>query len=195
MWREIHLGSAEGEESIRGINSPTNEKTPEIRAAEFTGSDIGDAPMPPEPPDQIPPDREIGSVTADGACDTRECHDAIADRGAAAVPRGNGPPDHVLFRLAPAPRKNARTWKPDTAGAIARNQALRASKYLGRTIWRKRSGYRRRSRAETKRHCMKLLGQRLMARDPARQVAERQVRVAVMHGFTAPGIPVTQAIG
>lgn len=48
------------------------------------------------------------------------------------------------------PRKNARPWKPSTAGAIARNEALRASKYLGRGIWRKWSGYHRRSRAETK---------------------------------------------
>jgi hypothetical protein len=105
VWREIHLGSAEGEESIRGINSPTNEKTLEIRAVEFASSDIGDAPMLPELPDQIPPDQQIGSVTADGACDTRKCHDAIADRGAAAVRRGNGPPDHSLFRLTPAPQE------------------------------------------------------------------------------------------
>jgi len=41
----------------------------------------------------------------------------------------------------------------------------------------------------------KLLGQRLMARDFDRQVAEFQVRVAVMNGFTALGIPVTEAMG
>jgi len=29
------------------------------------------------------------------------------------------------------------------AGAIARNEALRASKYLGRAIWRKWRGYHR----------------------------------------------------
>ena len=44
-------------------------------------------------------------------------------------------------------------------------------------------------------HCVKLLGQRLMARDFDRQVAEFQVRVAVLNGFTALGIPVTEAIG
>ncbi|KMK67265.1 hypothetical protein IMCC21224_112132 [Puniceibacterium sp. IMCC21224] len=44
-------------------------------------------------------------------------------------------------------------------------------------------------------HCLKLLGQRLMARAPERQVAELQVRVAVMNGFTALGIPVTEAAG
>jgi len=44
-------------------------------------------------------------------------------------------------------------------------------------------------------HCVKLLGQRLMARDVDRQVAEVQVRIAVMNGYTAIGIPVTEAVG
>ncbi len=44
-------------------------------------------------------------------------------------------------------------------------------------------------------HCVKLLGQRLMARDLDHQVAELQVRVAVMNGFTALGIPITDAVG
>ena len=82
-----------------------------------------------------------------------------------------------------------------TAGAMARNEALRASKYLGRALWRRWSGYHRRSRVETKMHCMKLLGQRLMARDIDRQVAEIQVRIAVLNGYTALGIPVTEAVG
>ena len=42
---------------------------------------------------------------------------------------------------------------------------------------------------------VKLLGQRLAARDFDRQVAEFQVRVAVLNGFTALGIPVTEAAG
>jgi hypothetical protein len=47
-------------------------------------------------------------------------------------------------------------------------------------------------------HCVKLLGQRLMARDFDRQVAELpelHVRVAVLNRFTALGIPMTEAIG
>lgn len=135
----------------RGVD----EQTLEIRAIEITGSNIGDAPMLPELLDQIPADVELGTVTADGAYDTRKCHDAVADRGA-----------HAVI----PPRKNAKPWKPSTAGAIARNEALRASRYLGRAIWRKWSGYHRRSRAETKMHCVKLLGQSLMARDFDRQV-------------------------
>ena len=111
---------------------------------------------------------------------TRKCHDAIAARGA-----------HAVI----PPRKNAKPWKADSAGAIARNDALRASSRFGRTIWRRWSGYHRRSRVETKIHCVKLLGQRLMARDFDRQVAEFQIRAAVMNGFTALGTPVTQVAG
>jgi len=145
VWRKIHLG--------------IDEQTLEVRAVEVTGNHIGDAPVLPDLLGQIPPEQEIGTVTADGAYDTRKCHDAIADGGA-----------HAVI----PPRKNAKPWKPSTAGAVARNEALRASKYLGRAIWRNWSGYHSRSRAETKMNCMKLLGQRLMARDFDRQVAEVQ---------------------
>jgi hypothetical protein len=44
-------------------------------------------------------------------------------------------------------------------------------------------------------HCLKLLGQRMSARDFDRQVAEFQIRVAVLNGFTALGIPLTEVVG
>ena len=108
LWRKIHIG--------------LDEQTLEIRALEVTNSHIGDAPILPDLLQQIPADQEIGSATADGACDTRKCHDAIADRGANAVI---------------PPRKNARLWKPTSVGAIARNEAVRAKKYFGRALWRR----------------------------------------------------------
>lgn len=166
IWRKIHIG--------------IDEETLEVRAVEVTGSNIGDAPILPELLDQIAADEQIGSVTADGAYDTRKCHEAIAARGAAAVI---------------PPRKNAKPWKPTSPGAVTRNEALRASKYLGRAIWRRWSGYHRRSRVESKMNCIKLLGQSLMARDFDRQVAELQVRIAVLNGYTALGIPVTVPVG
>ena len=94
-----------GQGSRRKIHIGIDEKSLEIRAAECTTSDVGDAPMLPELLDQSPPGQEIASVTADGAFDTRKCHDAIAARGAGAVRRGNGPPDHFLFLLTPAPQE------------------------------------------------------------------------------------------
>lgn len=166
IWRKIHIG--------------IDEETLEVRAVEVTTSNVGDAPMLPELLNQIPAGQTIGSVTADGAYDTRKCHDAIAARNA-----------HAVI----PPRKNAKSWKPTSAGAIARNEAVNASRYLGRAIWRRWSGYHRRSRVETKMHCVKLLGQSLMARDFDRQVAEIQIRVAVLNKYTALGIPVTEVVG
>ena len=105
------------------------------------------------------------------------------------------------------PRKNAKLWKPDTAGALGivlgpmadnaspRNEILRTSKRVGRTISRRWSGYHPRSRAETRMHCVKLLGQCLSAHEFYRQVAEFQIPVAVRNGFTAHGIPATDAVG
>ena len=119
VWRKIHIG--------------IDEQTLEVRAVEVTSSEVGDAPMLPELLNQIPPDQEIASVTADSTCDTRKCHDASAERGAAAVI---------------PPRRNAKPCKADSAGAVARNEALRASTYLGRALWRRWSGYHRRSRVE-----------------------------------------------
>jgi len=121
LWRKIHIG--------------IDEETLEIRAIEVTSSSVGDAPMLPDLLNQIPPDQNLGSVTADGAYDTRKCHDAIAARNARAVV---------------PPRKNAKLWKPDTPGAKARNEAVQSSKYLGRALWRQVAGYHRRSRVETK---------------------------------------------
>ena len=63
VWRKIHIG--------------IDEQTLEIRAVEITGSNTGDAPMLPHLLNQIPRDQHIGSVTADGAYDTRRCHNAI----------------------------------------------------------------------------------------------------------------------
>ena len=166
IWRKIHIG--------------IDEETLEVRAVEVPSSNIGDAPMLPELLKQISSDQDIGSVTADGAYGTRKCHEAIASRNA-----------HAVI----PPRKNAKPWKPTSAGAIARNEAVSAQRYLGRTLWRRWSGYHRRSRVETKMHCLKQLGQSLMARDFDRQVAEIQIRIAVLNRYTALGIPVTEPVG
>ncbi len=178
QWRKVHPG--------------VDADTLEIRAVEVTGSRVGpsrgllanrcratDAPMMPPLLDQIPKGQIIESVTADGAFDTRGCHGAIAARGAQAVI---------------PPRKNGKSWKEDTPGAHVRHEALRASRRFGRAIWRRWSGYHRRSRVETKMRRLKALGERIVSRDFERQVAELHVRVAAPNRFTALGTPVTQRV-
>lgn len=155
-------------------------ETLEIRAIEVTDNKTGDGPILPELLNQIPEAETIAAVYCDGAYDTKECHNAIAARGAAAI--------------IPT-RKNAQLRKENTAGARARNDILRATKYLGRTIWKKWSGYHRRSLVETKMRCFKLLGERVMARDFERQVAELQVRAAILNRFSQLGTPTTVRVG
>jgi hypothetical protein len=122
----------------------------------------GDAPILPCLLDQIPSDETIASVSGDGAYETKGCHEAIAQRGAQAVN---------------PTRKNAKPWKDHRPGATARNAILAATRLLGRKIWKKWSVYHRRSLVETKMRCFKLLGERVMARNLDRQVAELQVCV------------------
>ena len=164
----------------RKLQLEMNEETPEFRAVSVTTSKVGGAPMLHDLMEQIPPEQEIATITADGAYDTRRLHNVIVARGAVVII---------------PPRKNAQLWKPTTAVAIARNEAVRACKYLGLALWRKLTGYHRWRRAQTNMNCVKMLGQGLMARDFDRQVAGLQVRIADLNRYTALGIPVTEPVG
>ena len=92
------------------------------------------------------------------------------------------------------PRKNAKPWKDRQARSLERNELLKTVKRLGRAIWKKWSGYHRRSLVETKMHCIKLLGDKLTARNFASQVNEIHARVAVLNKFTELGRPHTQVV-
>ena len=135
-------------------------------------SQTGDSPVLSDLLAQIPPDQAIGTVTADGAYDTRTCHTASAGRGGtAAIPI----------------RKNGRAWKQDCPAAQARNEILRASRHFGRALWKRLTGYHARSRAEAKMLCLKSFGDRIASRDPIRQAAEIHIRIALMNRFSALG--------
>ena len=173
-WKSKKHG-ADYRRQWRKIHLGIDAATLEIRAINATG----DAPMLPCLLDQIPAEEVVASVSGDGAYDTKGCHEAIALRGAQA--------------LIPT-RKNAKPWKDQRPGAKARNAILAATRRLGRKIWKKWSGYHRRSLVETKMRCFKLLSERVMARDFDRQVAELQVRAAILNRFTRLGTPTTVAI-
>jgi len=165
QWRKVQLG--------------IDATTLEIRAIEITDYAAGDAPMLPCLLDQIGEHEVISSVCGDGAYDTKACHDAIALRGAQAI--------------IPT-RKNGKAWKNHRPRTEARNCILLAMPRLGRKIWKKWTGYHRRSLVETKMRCFKLLGEREMARCFDRQVAELQVRAAILNRFTRLGTPTTVAM-
>jgi hypothetical protein len=62
QWRKVHLG--------------VDAQTLEIQAIEVADNAIGDAPMLRQLLAQIQEDELLCSVSADGACDTKACHEA-----------------------------------------------------------------------------------------------------------------------
>lgn len=117
---------------------------------------------------QISTEEQIASVSGDGGYDTKGCHEAIALRQA-----------HAIIP------------HPEKCQALEANRLGAAARRLGRSIWKKWSGYHPRSLVETKMRCFKLLGERIIERDFDRQVGELQVRAAVLNRFTRLGTPVT----
>lgn len=89
QWRKVYLAM--------------DTATSDIRAVEFTPSSDGDSPVLPDLLDQTPEGKQIGTVTAGGAYDTRRCHTAIIDRQATPI---------IPIR------KNGRPWKEDCPAAI-----------------------------------------------------------------------------
>ena len=163
QWRKLHIG--------------IDAETLQIRAIQLTTNNVSDSQVLGDLLDQIPQDEQIDSVYTDGAYDTKQCRQVIADRQA-----------HAVI----PPRKNAKPWKDTKTSSLERNELLRTVKRLGRTIWKNWSGYHRRSLIETKMHCIKLLGDKLRARNFQSQVNEIHARVAVLNRFTELGRPLTQ---
>ena len=163
QWRKLHIG--------------IDAETLQICAIQLTTNNVSDSQVLGDLLDQIPQDEQIDSVYTDGAYDTKQCRQVIADRQA-----------HAVI----PPRKNAKPWKDTKTSSLERNELLRTVKRLGRTIWKNWSGYRRRSLIETKMHCIKLLGDKLRARNFQSQVNEIHARVAVLNKFTDLGRPHTQ---
>lgn len=92
------------------------------------------------------------------------------------------------------PRKNAKAWRDKKPESLEGNELLKKVKRLGRAIWKKWSGYHRRSLVKAKMYCIKLLGDKLTAGNFPSQVNEIHARVTALNKFTELGRPHTQAV-
>ena len=117
VWRKNHLG--------------IDEETLEILAVEITGSHIGDAPVLPDLLSQISAGEEIGSVTADGAYDTRKC--MARSLNAALTPsyrpvrtRSRGRPSPLVLSpgMRPCGRRNISAGRSGETGADTTDEAV-----------------------------------------------------------------------
>jgi hypothetical protein len=118
----------------RRVHGAMDAAAGDIRAVEFTPRPRGRrSPVPPDLPKRIPPEGPAGTVTGDGAFDTRRCHTAIGNRGGTAV--------------MPI-RRNKRLRKEDRPAACAGNDVLRATGRFGRANGTHGSGHHGRGRIE-----------------------------------------------
>ena len=173
VWRKIHIG--------------IDEKTLEIRAAELTTSDVGDV-EPASATGSSEPARDVARASRPDPTRSgnrqRHCRRCLRH-----PPRAMKPSPHA----GPQPSSSrARTPSRGSPTLPARSRATRPCVHPNASAGRSGDDgegparhwsegglerYHRRSRVETKMHCVKLPGQRLAARDFDRQVAEFQVRV------------------
>jgi len=147
-WRKLHLA--------------VDEATRECVAVVVTTNDYKDSQLLPDLLAQV--EDEISQVSADGACDSRNCYAAVRERGA---------------RAALPPRTGARIWQHGNTKRARhlRDENLRAIRRTGRAGWKRESNYHRRSLAETQVFRVKMIfGERVSARSFAGQAAQLLVR-------------------
>jgi hypothetical protein len=157
IWRKLHLA--------------VDAKTHEVICADLSLSNITDTEAFPGLIRQT--HRKIKVASADGAYDTRVCHDELRRK--------------KIKALIP-PRSGARYWPADYAD---RNQAVANQRLTGdNTRWKNMTGYHRRSVAETAMYRVKqLFGGHLTLRDYDAQVAEAMAMLRALNKMTLAGMP------
>ncbi|THJ29931.1 IS5 family transposase, partial [Lampropedia aestuarii] len=176
-WKTKKHG-AERRRQWRKVHIGIDESNLQVRAIVVTTNDVGDSPVVPELLKQIPVDEPITSLTGDGAYDTKTVYEACHER-------------QIMPII--APRKRAQMRKGATFAT--RNEAIKACRRLGRSVWKEWSGYHHRSLVETKMNCIKKLGERVKAKTYERQVFELNARASIFNRFTELGYPQTVSMG
>ncbi|AZZ16822.1 MULTISPECIES: IS5 family transposase [Klebsiella] len=157
IWRKLHLA--------------VDSKTHEIICADLSLNNVTDSEAFPGLIRQT--HRKIRAAAADGAYDTRLCHDELRRK--------------KISALIP-PRKGAGYWPGEYAD---RNRAVANQRMTGSNArWKWTTEYNRRSIAETAMYRMKqLLGDSLTLRDYDGQVAEAMALVRALNKMTKAGMP------
>jgi Transposase DDE domain len=160
-WRKLHLA--------------VNPETHEIEAEVLTENSGHDADQVEGILEQIP--RPVDSFFGDGAYDQWKVHDGLAELGIEAII---------------PPRKNAKIYQHGNTRTkpLARDEAIREIRRVGRKQWKKDIGYHLRSLAETAMYRMKsCFGEKLKNRVFENQKTEARIRCKILNRFTHLGRP------
>lgn len=158
-WRKLHLAVDEGNNRILGVVLTTN--------------DFKDNEVLPVLMNQIDPEN-VSRVTGDGAYDDKKCFAWAEENKVKAV-----------F----PPRKGAKTQQHGNSKKKPkiRDILIRGIRKLGRSTWKKKVKYHRRSIAETAMYRFKtLLGDHLQSRKFENQWAEVLIKVNILNQMKTP---------
>lgn len=169
-WRKLHLA--------------VDVKTGDIVASFLSENDVGDCEVLPDLLAQVT--QPVAEVCGDGAYDTIDCHETIAQAGA----RPKIPPREGA--VVQCPQIITAKYNPALA---ARDAAIRRIEALGggedaRKEWKKESGYHQRSLSETAMFRRKtLFPPKLSARKLKNQQQESALIIKAMNKMTRLGMP------
>lgn len=173
-WKVRMHGTDSKRRTWRKVHLLVDRDSGAIVSVALTDKDTADCAVLPA----LTPQQLQGSfVLADGAYHTQGLHREVHARGG-----------HLLS----APPVNARRWKPhhhrqEEPAFAFRNAQLTPLQRLGRTEWKKQSGYSQRSFVESTNHRLKsLTGDRLAARTFDRQVVEVALRCKALNALAVP---------
>lgn len=163
-WKKLHVG--------------IDPSTQEILVCELTDTDGGDSATATNMLDEV--EGDLCQVFGDGAYDSGEFREAVDKRGAyPKIP----PPRNATYKGA------KEGWKRQRDTALAEIQGLGGDDDA-RALWKKLTGYHRRSLVETTMYRLKqILGGNLKARCGANQEVEAQCKCIVLNRMANLGLP------
>jgi hypothetical protein len=157
----------------RKMHLGINRENHEIIAISLTESNVHDSIETKTLLDQIP---AVASVTGDKGYDNKNAYGPIARCSARAI---------IPPRSGAALKLKKPSW-----GDMERNRLIREQHVLGKKLWKKASGYSRRSLVETSIGRYKaILGQRLHGRKMERQKIEVRLGAKILNQMTHLGMP------
>lgn len=164
-WRKLHLG--------------IDEATGEIVAEILSGNDKKDGELLPDLVGQV--NRPISQVSGDGAYDSFKNYEMLRASD---------------IKVTIPPREDAKIKRHGNVGgmSMARDDVVREIRKLGRKRWKQRSGYHRRSLAETAMfRFKKILGNNLHAILFENQIVEATIKCNILNKMAAVGMPLSYA--
>ncbi len=161
-WRKVHLA--------------VNEGTGEIESCAMTTNSIDDAAMVEPLLSQV--EGKVKKMAADGAYDKKKVYNELSARKIKAII---------------PPRKGARIEKHGNSKGreLPRDRAIREIRKTGRRAWKKKTGYHRRSIAEsTMFRLKKVFGDKLSSRLMEHQEVEVRMKCFILNKMANQGMPV-----